>query len=277
MIWLQAPEDRVMAPVDQASAAPGSARVARVALWCTAVVAVTFIALLAGVGLAALAGQRGDADFWGRLSDVGQAFGVLSSIISGLALTAVVITSRAHSRELQEGRRELERQRQLLTESHAELQRTAEANRGQLHLEILKLAIDDPGLAEVWPPFTPGLSVQENRQYLYANIIYQHQQTWMRSGGHSEEEVLNTMRYLFTSRIMRDYWRGNERARASLVPGTEEHRLAQKVDELWHEYEAVLAAHREAPRGSVRDFPRPEPNGSDPSPSGDPPAEPAAA
>ncbi|WP_433720492.1 DUF6082 family protein [Actinoplanes sp. CA-051413] len=241
-----------MAEVDRSSARP--LRATRIMAWCSAVVVGTSVTVLAGVGLAALLGRQGDATFWNNLSNVGQAFGVLSSIISGLALAYLVVTSRVQFRELRASRDDLERQHQLLLRSNAELQRTAEAGRGQLHLDILKLAIDDPQLAEVWPPFQPGLTTKQNRQYLYANIIYQFQQTWMRVGGHSDEEVLDTMRYLFTSPIIRDYWRASARARMSLTPGSDEHRLAQKVDELWHEYEAVIAARRESNHGSVKDL-----------------------
>lgn len=266
-----------MAKINNAPAEAGSARAARIAKWSTVVVVLTFMVLLAGVGLAALLGRQGNEGDWSRWSDVGQTFGVLSSIISGLALAALVVTSRVQFHELQESRRELERQRQLQMQSHAELQRTAEATRGQLHLEILKLAIDDPQLAEVWPPFEPGLSVKQNRQYLYANIIYEFQQTWMRVGGHGDEDVLSTMRYLFTSPIIRDYWKVAARARASLVPGTEEYVLAQKVDELWQEYEAVVAARREPARGSVKDLRFSDHRGDGLDPSGDDSGAPEAA
>jgi hypothetical protein len=245
-----------MAEVDHSNASAGARplRATRIVMWCLAVMVLSGVTLLAGVGVAALLSQQGDATFWNKLSNVGQAFGVLSSVISGLALAYLVVTSRVQFRELRASRDDLERQHQLLLRSHAELQRTAEASRGQLHLDILRLAIDDPQLAEVWPPFQPGLTTTQNRQYLYANIIYQFQQTWMRVGGHSDEDVLGTMRYLFTSPIIRDYWRASARARMSLVPGTDEYRLAQKVDELWHEYEAVIAARRDPTHGSVKDL-----------------------
>lgn len=80
----------------------------------------TFLTLLAGVGLAAVLGERGRVADWSKWSDVGQTFGVLSSLFSGLALVAVVVISQMQFRELQE-------QRELLMRSHSELQRAAEA------------------------------------------------------------------------------------------------------------------------------------------------------
>jgi hypothetical protein len=246
-IWHEALEDETMAAINSEPAGDGGRKAARIVMWSSGLIVLTLLALLANVGLAALLGRLGRTTDWPRLSAVGQTFGVLSSIIGGLTLTVVVMTSRLQVRDLH-------RQLESSIQSHSELRRTAEADRGRLHLEILKLAMDDPQLAEVWPPFEPGLSVKENRQYLYANIIYQVQLTSMRVGGHSDEEVLDAMRYLFTSPIMRDYWKAAARARASLVPATEEYLLAQKVDALWHEYEAVVAARRDPARGSVKDF-----------------------
>lgn len=257
-----------MATIDDSSAKPASSRAARIAVWSVIVVILTFMTLLAGVGSAALLGQQGNEAFWGRLADVGQTFGVLSSIISGLALGALVVTARVQFREIQENRRELERQRELLLQSQSELRRTAEATLGQLQLDILKLAINDPQLAEVWPSYYPDLTAKENRQYLYANVIYQYQRIWMRVGGRGDDGVVGNMRYLFTSQIMRNYWKAAARARASLIPGSEEYVLAQKVDELWHEYEAVIAARRDHTFGSVMDFRPPDYRGDGSDPSG---------
>ena len=54
-----------------------------------------------------------------------------------------------------------------MTESHNELRRSAEADLRMLHMELIKMSIADPQLAEVWPEFTPNLSPGQNRQYLY--------------------------------------------------------------------------------------------------------------
>jgi uncharacterized protein DUF6082 len=197
-------------------------------VWFVGLFVVTVVTLLAGVGVAALLARRGDAANWSKWSDVGQTFGALSSIISGLALVAVVVTARAQFREL--------------ANNHSELRRTAQANHGMLHLEILKMSIENPDLARVWPPFLPNLSADLNRQYLYANVIYQFHWTSMRIGDYTDEEVLASLRYLFTSPLMRDYWRAAEYARTSLPPGSDEYIFAQKVDQVCREYEAVVAS-----------------------------------
>jgi hypothetical protein len=196
--------------------------------WSVGLFVGAVVTLLAGVGVAALLARRGDAAIWSKWSDVGQTFGALSSIISGLALVAVVVTARAQFREL--------------ANNHSELRRTAQASHGMLHLEILKMSIEDPDLARVWPPFLPNLPASLNRQYLYANVIYQFHWTSMRIGDYTDEEVLASLRYLFTSPLMRDYWRAAEYARTSLSPGSDEYIFAQKVDQVCREYEAVVAS-----------------------------------
>jgi hypothetical protein len=190
------------------------------------------LTLLAGVGVAATLGERGAAADWSRWSDVGQTFGVLSSIISGLALVAVVGTARVQFRELQ---------------------RSAAAELSMLHLEILKMSINDPQLAEVWPALRPGLSEERNRQFLYANIIYQFHWTSLRLSKATDEEVLGSMRYLFTSSIIREYWVAAERARTSLEPGSPEHTFTKKLDALCRDYEAAVATaeHRSRRRTSM--------------------------
>ena len=198
--------------------------------------------LLAGVGLAAMLSRRGAAEDWQRWSDVGQTFGVLSSIISGLALAALVVTGRAQFREMQQNRVELERQQQSLVRNNAELRRTAEASLRMVHVKILKMSIEDPELAEVWPAFEPGLSVEKNKQYLYANIIYQYHFAALQVSRYSSEQVLGSLRYLFTSPLMRSYWSAGAYGRTSLEPGTAEFLFAQQVDLVCREYEAVVAS-----------------------------------
>jgi hypothetical protein len=63
-----------------------------------------------------------------------------------------------------------------------------------LHLEILKMSINDPELAEVWPAFQGNPPLEQNRQFLYANIIYQFHWTSLRLNKASDEEVLAAKR-----------------------------------------------------------------------------------
>jgi Family of unknown function (DUF6082) len=212
-----------------------------IGLWSGVACGFVVASIPAGVGLAAFLAEHSAYTDWNKLSDVGQTFGAVSSIISGLTLIAVVITARAQSRETNRNLTELEEQRRLLADNRVALMRTAEASHGRLHFEILKMAVDNDDLAAVWPSFEPGTSAVRNRQYLYANAIYQFQYLAMQDGNYTEEQVLSALRYLFTSPLMRGYWHASQFARTSLVRGSNEFRFAAKVDEICREFEAVAA------------------------------------
>jgi len=217
--------------------------------WTVGLCVLAVVTLFVGVGVAAILARSSEAADWGKLSDVGQTFGALSSIISGLALVALVVTARTQFREMQQSRRELEHQRQSLTDNHMELQRTASANLGMLHLEILKLSIDDPSLAEVWPSFDGEISPELNRQYLYANVIYQFQFRAMLGGQYTDEQMVANLRYLFTSSLMRGYWKASRSGRDALPEGSAELAFVQKVDEVCREFDTVAAsAHKRTSR-----------------------------
>ncbi|GIF01498.1 hypothetical protein Ari01nite_89620 [Paractinoplanes rishiriensis] len=103
------------------------------------------------------------------------------------------------------------------------------------------MSIDDEELAEVWPAFEPGLSPKENRQLLYANIIYQFQWTSLKLDNADNEAVLRTLEYLFTSQKIRRYWAAAARARESLVPGSPEYLFAKEADRICRDYNAVAS------------------------------------
>jgi Family of unknown function (DUF6082) len=217
-------------------------------LWIAGLLVAILVMILAGVGVAALLAERGGSADWSRWSDVGQTFGALGSIISGMTLVALVATARAQSREMHEHRRELEQQRHSLADNYAELRRTTTAAFRRLHLEILRMSIEDPTLAKVWPPFGPNISSERNKQFLYANIIYQFQFTSLHSEGYTAEQALTTLQYLFTSQVMRDFWKASANARSSLLPQSAEYAFAQRVDEVCRQFDAVVAsAGKDAP------------------------------
>ncbi|WP_433366953.1 DUF6082 family protein [Actinoplanes sp. CA-142083] len=89
----------------------------------------------------------GDENTWTRWSDVGQAFGVVNSVVAALAVAALIITSVAHARS----------QRDQQTEISVR----------QLHVTLTRMAIDNPHLAEVWPRTTSEDSVTQS-QHMYA-------------------------------------------------------------------------------------------------------------
>ncbi|MEU8609669.1 DUF6082 family protein [Actinoplanes sp. NPDC048791] len=217
-----------------------STMVSRVATWLALIGGVVIVTLLAGVGVAAVLARQGASEEWRTWSDVGQTFGVLSSIISSLALLAVVITARQNSAELA-------RQRQFLTHNHAELRRTAHANLGMLHQNLLKMSLDDEELAAVWPSFDLDLPAATRRQFLYANLIYSFELRALQSDIYTEAAVIAIMRHLFSSPVMRAYWHATVSGRRFLDPGSSEFSWAKQVDKICAEYDEVVARNGHIP------------------------------
>jgi hypothetical protein len=192
--------------------------------------------LFAGIGIAALVGSGGTTDTWNRWSAVGQSFGLINSVFSGLAFVALVVTFWMQFRELQMQRIELYMQRDAMTKSHNELHRSAEADLRMLHVELIKMSIADPQLAEVWPEFEPGLSVERNRQYLFANLVYQHFRLALQIGDYTDDEIRSNLRYMFSSPVMRAYWAASAHTRGAIVlPETEEGRFAQLAEHIYRD------------------------------------------
>ncbi len=170
------------------------------------------------------------------LGQTSQMFESVAAIFSGLAFIALVVTFLLQLEELRLQRRELESQRRELSRSQGELHRSAEADLRQLHVELLKMGINDEQLADVWPDPGPEVPFAVRRQLWYANLIYQHQRLATELSGMSIEQTKAWLRGAFRSPIMRQYWAAGSEIRAAiLVPGTSEWQYAQLVDEIFDE------------------------------------------
>jgi hypothetical protein len=214
----------------------GLKRLTRLLRWVAISGGSVALVLIAGLGLVALVAQGGSTDTWARWSNAGQAFGVLTAVFSGCALAALVVTFLMQLQELKAQRTELCQQRELLSQARLALHRSAEAQLGALHGNMLKLAMDDVDLAEVWPPLATGLACIRNRQYLYANLILQHHRLRFRISDYTEAELKAVLRYLFSSPLIREYWDHSERSRATfLVPGTGEFLFNQIAADVFRE------------------------------------------
>jgi len=124
----------------------------------------------------------------------------------------------------------------------------AEAFVRSSHVVLLKMAIDDPILADVWPLTETGLSKERRRQYLYTNLIMQQVILEAREVNHTEAQIERTVRRLFMSPIIREYWQNTKEARMdALEEGTSEFQFSQLADRIWHEYESVVAFSKSEP------------------------------
>ncbi|MFI5687488.1 DUF6082 family protein [Streptomyces sp. NPDC051636] len=97
-------------------------------------------------------------------SALGEYFGGVSAVFSGLALLLLVVTLFCQ-RELRFQRQELAHQRQELIASRDELRRSATSDMRSLHVQLTQMAMNDETLADGWGGF-PDEARSGRRQML---------------------------------------------------------------------------------------------------------------
>src|SRR5262249_55034029 len=126
--------------------------------------------LTLGISIATAMARRADPGTLTVWANVGQTFESVNAVFSALAFAALIITFWFQLKELREQRLELQLQREAAKGAREELHRTAMADLRGLHIQLIRMSIDDPDLAAVWPPLGTEVPTARNRQYLYANL-----------------------------------------------------------------------------------------------------------
>lgn len=152
--------------------------------------------------------------------NAGQAFGAAAAAASVYVLFYVARSFRQQAEEFRMRRDEMavqydemRRHREEARVSYESNQRIAEATvRGQ-HLALMKIALQDPLLAEVWPNFGPEVTEECGRQYQYANLIISFECMAYALNYVTDDEALETLSYLFGSPIIREFWNRTRAAR----------------------------------------------------------------
>ncbi|HEY3870297.1 MAG TPA: DUF6082 family protein [Actinocrinis sp.] len=193
--------------------------------------------VLVSVGMSALIEAIFGTNRADNLGQTGQLFESVGAVFSGLAFIALVTTFLLQLEELRLQRQELENQRYEMSRTQEELHRSAEADLRTLHMELLKMAINDDELGRVWPDPDPATVPHSTRRQLwYANLVYQHSRLALELGNSGIEPTREMVRNLFRSPIIRDYWQSGAQVRATtLTPGTTEWDFAQMADEIFGE------------------------------------------
>ena len=139
-----------------------------------------------------------------RWSQIGQALEPVGVFFSGVAFIGIAVTLFLQGRELQNQREELAITRQ-------EQQRSSEIALRQLHTDLIKMAIADRELREVWPPIAPG--VAETKKDYYCNLILNLQKVVYEARTIELAELRGALKNLMTSPDMRTFWRKARAAR----------------------------------------------------------------
>lgn len=131
---------------------------------------------------------------------------------SGIAFLAVAITLFFQVRDLQN-------QREELTITREEQQLSGEVALRQLHVDLIKMAIADPELREVWPPIAPG--VAESKKDHYCNLILNLQKVAYEARTIERGELRGALDHLMRSPDVYAFWEKARVARAPITGGDE--------------------------------------------------------
>jgi hypothetical protein len=147
-----------------------------------------------------------------RWSQIGQAVSPVGVFFSGVAFIGITFTLFLQ-------RLELQNQREELTIAMDEQQRTGEVALRQLHTDLIKMAIEDPELREVWPPIAPGLA--ETKKDHYCNLILNLQKVAYEAHTIELTELRAALDYLIASRDIYSFWEKARAARVAVTAGDE--------------------------------------------------------
>ncbi|WP_405906281.1 DUF6082 family protein [Streptomyces sp. NBC_00828] len=165
---------------------------------------------------------------------VGDYFGGMNAVFSGLALLLLIVTLFYQQRELRLQRQELSMQREELAASREELRRSAEADMRSLHMQLTQMVMADPPLAEVWNDF-PGEPDSALRQNLFANLTFNHFVLAHSWGNQPEASLLVHARNLLRSPAFRRYWAATRSHKSELPPETAEGQVFQAFERAFAE------------------------------------------
>jgi Family of unknown function (DUF6082) len=169
---------------------------------------------------------------WQRLSDVGQAFGAVSAVVSAIALVGIVTSLVIQQKQNRVMEEQTVRQR---------------------HFELVRLTMDDPKFLDVWGArpdvdYDPALLG-------FATLVVSHWLMLWRIGNIDEEALRRNATAYFAGGIGRDHWRRSGPGWST--PDRQAERFVAIMDE---EYRRALSAGPPLgippPLGRERESPR---------------------
>ncbi|QFG20796.1 DUF6082 family protein [Actinomadura sp. WMMB 499] len=97
--------------------------------------------------------------------------------------------------------------------------------------ELLKMAMDDPGLDEAWGPVPEGEDRKTRRQLMYINMIVSEWQMSFETKALPEKRLRAISREMFSGRPGRAYWQDARQVRMSTSETRQARRFHQILDE----------------------------------------------
>lgn len=157
---------------------------------------------------------------WGKLSDISQAYGAVSVLLSAIALAGVALSL-------------IYQVRQARTSSEQAIRDS--------HLQLATLALSDPDLLQAWSPPVAPVSLKRHQQHLITSLALGELLQRFRIGHLSAEKLAVKLDGHFRGEIAREQWeREGSGWRATMGAGDRRDRVfVRLVDE---QYQVAIAA-----------------------------------
>ncbi|MBV9729064.1 MAG: hypothetical protein JO309_06580 [Pseudonocardiales bacterium] len=172
--------------------------------------AVMALVVLSPLALSGLDGNIIRAD-WYRLSNIGSTYGAVSAIIAAIALVGVATSLIIQSRE-------------------AKATRTSALR--NLHVDLLRMAMEDPAYMECWGTYLTD-SFEGERQYAYVNLIINHWYSMYELDECTDAILLAMAAELFSSAPGRHFWHYAGPSLKERAPNRRASRFYRLVDEAY--------------------------------------------
>jgi hypothetical protein len=150
---------------------------------------------------------------WNRLSNIGETYGAVSAIVAAIALVGVMISLLIQGREIKQARKNARR-------AH--------------HVELMRMAMDDPRYMECWGPYLTDTFASEG-QYTYVNLVVAHWYSEYEIGEMSDTLLRATAGGVFASVPGRQYWRSTGTFWRDNYSGRRARRFHRVLEETYQE------------------------------------------
>ncbi|MGH3869499.1 MAG: DUF6082 family protein [Pseudonocardiaceae bacterium] len=173
--------------------------------------AIIVLVVLSPLALSTVDGNVIRAD-WSRLSSIGATYGAVSAVVAAIALVGVVTSLIIQSREAKATRSSALR---------------------ALHIDLLRMAMEDPVYMECWGTYlTDGF--EGERQYAYVNMLISYWQSAYDLGEIDNTVLVGACSELFSSEPGRFFWRIAGPARIQAASSRRGRQFCYLVDTAYH-------------------------------------------
>lgn len=146
-----------------------------------------FLILISPMGLRLISTAKGIN--WARLSSIGQTYGAISAVISGVALAGIAVSLFLQARELDLTREQMFR---------------------NYHLDLIRFSLENPRFISSWGYISAeGSSLDDVLRVGYSNMIVSFWSTSYVTRSVEQRELQLNFAHMFKGEAGRNYWEGS--------------------------------------------------------------------